>query len=61
MPFGYRLGADGKRLEPVPEQQRAIGQTHQLHAEGLSLRAISAKLAESGIKLSHVAVGRLIA
>lgn len=61
LPFGYRLGADGKQLVPVPEQQLAITQIHQLHAAGLSLRAISAKLADQGITLSHVAVGRVIA
>jgi hypothetical protein len=32
-----------------------------LRAEGLSLRAISARLADIGIKLSHAAVGRMIA
>jgi hypothetical protein len=61
LPFGYRRDADGKRLVPVPEQQEAIAQIHRLRAEGLSLRAISARLAGNGIKLSHAAVGRMIA
>ena len=46
---------------PVPEQQRAISQICQFRAEGLSLRATSARLADDGIKLSHVTVGRVIA
>ena len=61
LPFGYRRDAYGKRLVPVPEQQEAIAQIHRLRAEGLSLRAISARLAGNGIKLSHAAVGRMIA
>jgi uncharacterized protein YoaH (UPF0181 family) len=61
VPFGYQRDADGKPRVPVPEQQEAIGQIHRLRAEGLSLRAISARLADNGIKLSHNAVGRMIA
>jgi hypothetical protein len=61
LPFGYRRDADGKPRAPVPEQQEAIVQVHRLHAEGLSLRAISARLADNGIKLSHAAVGRMVA
>jgi DNA invertase Pin-like site-specific DNA recombinase len=58
LPFGYR--AEGRQLVAVPEQQRAIKRMRRWHDQGLSLRAISAKLAESGITLSHVAVGRVL-
>jgi hypothetical protein len=61
VPFGYRRDTDGTRLLPVPEQKRAISQICQFRAEGLSLRATSARLADDGIKLSHVTVGRVIA
>jgi uncharacterized protein YoaH (UPF0181 family) len=61
LPFGYRRDPDGKPRVPVPEQQKAIARIHRLRAKGLSLRAISAKLADNGIKLSHNAVGRIVA
>jgi putative DNA-invertase from lambdoid prophage Rac len=58
LPFGYR--AEGRQLVRVPEQQRAIKRICAWRDAGLSLRAISAKLAERGIRLSHVAVGRVL-
>jgi len=59
VPFGFALGPD-RLLVPVKEQQAAIKRIHALHARGLSLRAISADLAKRGIRLSHVAVGRVL-
>src|SRR4051794_29859870 len=58
-PFGWRHDAE-RKLVPVPEQQQALKRIHNLHAEGLSLRAISAKLAESGVSISHVAVLKVL-
>jgi site-specific DNA recombinase len=60
VPFGYRAD-DQQRLVPVPQEQHAIKRMRRLRSEGFSLRAISAKLAETGLKLSHVGVGRVLA
>lgn len=45
IPYGYRCEDDGKTLTPDAEEQDIIAQVQQLHAEGLSLRAIAARLA----------------
>ena len=58
-PFGFTVGPN-RQLVPVKEQQAAIKRIHTLHAQGRSLWAISADLAKRGIKLSHVAVGRVL-
>lgn len=62
-PFGYQVVGQGRaaRLEPVEEQQAAIKDMVDLHAEGHSLRAISKHvMAGYGIKVSHEAVRRII-
>nr|UXE45525.1 hypothetical protein Hi04_10k_c4997_00009 [uncultured bacterium] len=59
VPFGFAIGPN-RQLVPVKEQQAAIKRIHKLHAQGHSLRAISADLAKRGTKLSHVAVGRVL-
>jgi DNA invertase Pin-like site-specific DNA recombinase len=58
-PFGYRVGDCGK-LVPVPEQQQALQRMRALRTEGLTLRAIQARVAEGGIQLSHVSIKRLL-
>jgi DNA invertase Pin-like site-specific DNA recombinase len=58
-PFGFRHN-EQKNLVPVPEQQAAIRQMHRLKAKGLSLRAIAARMAEGGVRISHVAVRRAL-
>src|SRR3977135_1430272 len=60
VPFGWRIGAEGDLVE-IPEQQTAIKKARALRAKGLSLRAISAALAEQGIRLSHEGVKRIVA
>ena len=57
VPFGFMVDAN-RRLVPLKAQQAAIRRMHALRRKGLSLRAISAELAKSGIKISHVSVGR---
>jgi site-specific DNA recombinase len=48
VPFGYRLAADGVRLEAHGDEQAIIGAARELAASGLSLRAIAARLEERG-------------
>jgi DNA invertase Pin-like site-specific DNA recombinase len=60
VPFGWRVGPEGDLVE-IPEQQTAIKKARALRAKGLSLRAISAALAEQGIRLSHEGVKRIVA
>jgi putative DNA-invertase from lambdoid prophage Rac len=60
VPFGWRVDPEGALIE-VPEQQAAIKRARALRRKGMSLRAISAALAELGIQLSHEGVKRIIA
>jgi DNA invertase Pin-like site-specific DNA recombinase len=60
VPFGWRVGPEGDLVE-IPEQQTAIKKARALRAKGLSLRVISAALAEQGIRLSHEGVKRIVA
>jgi putative DNA-invertase from lambdoid prophage Rac len=60
VPFGWRIGEDGALVE-VPEQQFAIQRIVELRRKGLSLRAISASIAEDGVKLSHEGVKNVLA
>jgi len=44
LPFGYRLAADGRRLEPDPEGQRIVALIRRRHARGDSLSGIARDL-----------------
>jgi DNA invertase Pin-like site-specific DNA recombinase len=57
VPFGWRVGDRGALIK-VPEQQATIQQILALRREGLSLRAISAKV---GGTVSHVTVRVILA
>jgi hypothetical protein len=46
--YGYRVG-DGGKLTPDPGEQAVIAAVVELRAKGLSLRAVSAALAERGM------------
>ena len=48
VPYGYTLADDGKTLEPNHDEQRAIRETQQIAAAGLSLRKVAAELARRG-------------
>lgn len=50
IPYGYRLAADGVRLEPEPAEQTVVGEIRALRASGLSLRAIGAALLARGLR-----------
>lgn len=47
-PFGWRVDADGLRLEPVTHEQVAIAEARRLREAGLSLRAVARELDASG-------------
>ncbi|MFO0742223.1 MAG: recombinase family protein [Labilithrix sp.] len=48
--YGFRLGADGRLLEPNPAEQEVIALVKTLAADGLSQRAIASALALRGVK-----------
>jgi site-specific DNA recombinase len=49
VPYGTRLAADGKTLEPEPAEQATIVQVKELRSAGLSIRKIVATLAQNGV------------
>jgi site-specific DNA recombinase len=53
--YGFRLADDGEHLVAVPEEQLVIADARKLRAEGLSLRAVAAKLDALG---HHSRTGR---
>jgi uncharacterized protein YoaH (UPF0181 family) len=60
-PFGFTYDDARRMLVPVPSQQKALRRIRQLHAEGMTSRAISADLAQRGIKVSHVTITKIVA
>jgi site-specific DNA recombinase len=51
LPFGYALAADGVRLVPHPDEQRALVELRELRASGLTLRAVADTLNRRGHRL----------
>jgi DNA invertase Pin-like site-specific DNA recombinase len=49
LPYGFRLAPDGVHLEPDAAEQAIVASVRELAAEGLSQRAIVARLAARGI------------
>ncbi|MFW6084340.1 MAG: recombinase family protein [Gemmatimonadota bacterium] len=47
--YGERVAADGLRLEPHPEEARAVERALALRSEGLSIRAVAARLNAEGV------------
>lgn len=62
-PFGWDVVGSGRgaTLSPNAAEQAAIPRIRAAHAEGVSLRRISADLAAQGIRLSHQGVKRMLA
>ena len=60
VPFGHRVAADGKQLEPAPKEQAAIKRIRRLHREGKSLRAISQDMKKRGQDVSYQGVKRIL-
>lgn len=50
LPYGSRLAADGVNLEPDEGEGAVLEAARELHAAGLSLRAVAAELARRGFK-----------
>jgi DNA invertase Pin-like site-specific DNA recombinase len=48
LPYGWKLARDRVHLEPLEAEQAIIERAKTLRAEGLSLRAIGARLSEEG-------------
>lgn len=46
VPFGSRLAADGRHLEPEPTEQAALAEIRRMRTEGASMRTIAAQLNE---------------
>jgi DNA invertase Pin-like site-specific DNA recombinase len=59
IPFGFRLGDDDK-LKPDSEEQSVIKKIVRMKNKGMSMRAISSHLLQSGTRISHVTVGRIL-
>ena len=55
VPYGYRLSRDGRRLEPLPQEQALVDEARRLHMSGLSLRAVARALGALGF---HTRKGR---
>lgn len=49
IPYGYRLAEDGVRLAPDPVEQSVIASVRRLSEDGLSQRAIVARLEAGGV------------
>jgi putative DNA-invertase from lambdoid prophage Rac len=58
-PFGFKADAEGRLIED-PAEQAVVGQMKAMRAEGMSLRAIAARLAEAGTSVSHVTVRAIV-
>ena len=61
-PFGYQVAGTGREasLQPVPEEQDAIGRIQAARAAGMSLRRIAAQMRDQGHRISHQGVKRVL-
>jgi len=50
VPFGYRLGADGRALEAEAVEQQTLEAIKALRASGVSLRGVASELNRRGIQ-----------
>lgn len=57
--FGYRLGADGKHLEPDPAEQAVLGEIRNLRRNGHTLRGIAAALNHRALRTRRGSAWRL--
>jgi len=57
--FGYRLGADGKHVEPDAGEQDVLEEIRQLRLSGATLRGIAATLNHRGRRARRGSAWRL--
>jgi DNA invertase Pin-like site-specific DNA recombinase len=57
--FGYRLGSDGKHVEPEPSEQAVLQQIRQLRQHGHSIRRIAATLNRQALRTRRGTAWRL--
>ena len=57
--FGYRLGADGKHIEPDPSEQAVLDEIRRLRQVGATLRGIAAALNHRGQRTRRGSTWRL--
>jgi DNA invertase Pin-like site-specific DNA recombinase len=57
--FGYRLGADGKHLEPDPAEQEVLSEISDLRRNGHTLRGIAAALNHRALRTRRGSSWRL--
>jgi site-specific DNA recombinase len=57
--FGFRLGADGKHVEPDPGEQAVLAEIRRLRQGGNSLRGIAAALNRRGLRTRRGSAWRL--
>jgi hypothetical protein len=57
--YGYRLGADGKQLEPDPGEQAVLSAIGGLRAKRFTLRAIATELNARGWRTRRASPWRL--
>jgi site-specific DNA recombinase len=50
IPYGYDVANDGVKLVPVEREQKVVRKARKLRKDGLSLRAIAAKLHKDGVR-----------
>lgn len=57
--FGYRLGADGKHVEPDPAEQEVLREIHGLRQSGHTMRGIAAALNRRALRTRRGSAWRL--
>jgi hypothetical protein len=57
--FGYRLSADGKHVEPDPEEQSVLREIGELRRSGHSLRSIAGALNRRAMRTRRGSAWRL--
>lgn len=50
VPFGFRIAADGRTVEPAPEERSMLARARELHGAGLSQRKLAARLEAEGFR-----------
>jgi hypothetical protein len=57
--YGFRLGTNGKHLEPDPQEQAVLAAIRDLRARRCTLRGIAAELNARGLRTRRASAWRL--